>query len=308
RRRSATRPSPAPLEMTKAKTTVGNAPAMARTTAPRLEDSKSRFPMAVCAKLIPLPPAGSAQSNTLLATGAVPLTRMARSGVTAVAARSAPADAGGRPAAPTGRLRGRAPPPAPPAAPPEPLRAGEIASLQMPNALRDLDTEAPRPRLVAGGPARVVSLGHGGEVLSDSIADPNGAAIPMGAERVAVLALGQAAGASGGLRGWPSRAGPPYLGRPSALAGGGGRHPQGGRGGVAATRQRSGAGGIQGGELVAGARIVRPRSAAPAATVVIVIDDPAASDAARGLSLTLEGAERALDAKGQPVAPTVVVI
>src|SRR5262249_11955220 len=198
--------SPAPPEMTKAKTTVGNAPAMARTPAPRLEDSKSRFPMAVCAKLIPLPPAGSAQSNTLLATGAVPLTRMARSGVTAVAARSAPADAGGRLAALTGGFGGRARALAAPAAPPEPLRAGGVAILQMPNALRDLDTEAPRPRLVAGGPARVVSLGHGGEVLSDSIADPNGAAIPMGAERVAVLALGQAAGASGGLRGWHSGA------------------------------------------------------------------------------------------------------
>src|SRR5262249_34030399 len=115
--------SPAPLEMTKGKTTVGQAPAMAGPPAPRLEDSKSRSPMAVCAKLIPLPPAGSAQSNTLLATGAVPLTRMARSGVTAVAARSAPADAGGRLAAPAGSCGGPsralcapARPPAPPGA------------------------------------------------------------------------------------------------------------------------------------------------------------------------------------------------
>src|SRR5262249_507264 len=141
---------------------------------------------------------------------------------------------------------------------------------------------------------------------SDSIADPNGAAIPMGAERVAVLALGQAAGASGGLRGWHSGAELAYLGWSSALAGGAVVYAEGAR--VAATRQRFRAGWIHGAELVAGARIVRTRFAAPAATVVIVIHDRAASDAARGLSLTLEGAERALDAKGQPVAPTVVVI
>jgi hypothetical protein len=60
-------------------------------------------------------------------------------------------------------------------------------------------------------------------------------------------------------------------------------------------------------DLVEGTALVSTRFAAPVTLVIVALDDPAATDAGRGLSLALEGATRAIGADGEPVAPTVVV-
>src|SRR5262249_57995205 len=59
------------------------------------------------------------------------------------------------------------------------VAAGEIAVLRLPNAIRDVGPGEARPRLgVDGGPARVVAIGHGGEVLADEIVDSTASRIP----------------------------------------------------------------------------------------------------------------------------------
>jgi hypothetical protein len=266
--------------------------------------------MAISAKLVKLAPAAMPGGTTMVTAGAVPLTRMARSGVATLAARNAPADAQNRLSALTSMLGGiahtvglRAA-----AGPPvvEPLRAGEMVVLQMPNARRDVDASAPRPTLMVQGNARLVAFSHGGQVLFDGMGSPNGTAIPVGTERLAVLALDQQPGTSNGLSGWHAGQELAYVGWWSALASGAVVCAEGAR--VRRTAQRFRAGWIHSTEFVTGTNIVATRFVSPVETVAVLIDDPVSSDAARGLSLTLDGANRMTDASGQPLPPTVVVI
>jgi hypothetical protein len=60
-------------------------------------------------------------------------------------------------------------------------------------------------------------------------------------------------------------------------------------------------------DLVEGTALVSTRFAAPVTLVVVALDDPTLTDAGRGLSLAIEGGQRAAGADGAPVAPTVVV-
>ena len=76
---------------------------------------------------------------------------------------------------------------------------------------------------------------------------------------------------------------------------------------VRSTRQRFRAGWMHAADLVQGTNIVATRFAQPVATIAIFLDDPAGSGAPRGLSLALDGADRAVDSDGQPVPPMVVV-
>jgi hypothetical protein len=92
----------------------------------------------------------------------------------------------------------------------------------------------------------------------------------------------------------------------SALASGAIVHAEGAR--VRRTAQRFRAGWIHSTEFVTGTNIVATRFVSPVQAVAVLIDDPASSDAARGLALTLDGANRLTDASGQPLPPTVVVI
>jgi hypothetical protein len=266
--------------------------------------------MAVSAKLVKLAPAAAPGGTTMVTAGAVPLTRMARSGVATLAARNAPADAQNRLSALTNMLGGishnvglRAA-----AGPPvvEPLRAGEMVVLQMPNARRDVDASAPRPTLMVQGNARLVAFSHGGHVLFDGMGSPNGTAIPMGTERLAVLGLDQQPATSNGLSGWHAGQELAYVGWWSALASGAVVHAEGAR--VRRTAQRFRAGWIHSNEFVTGTNIVATRFVSPVQAVAVLIDDPVSSDAARGLSLTLDGANRLTDASGRPLPPTVVVI
>jgi hypothetical protein len=280
---------------------------VSRSAPPTLASVQAEFPVAVAARLVRLSTPASQAQATLIATGSTPLTRMARGSVAAVAARGGFSDAKARLDQLSGALGGNDLQVAD-AGTMQPLRAGEIAVLQMPNASRDVDPRAPRPRLLVQGTARVVALAHGGAVLADVPGTAQGLAIPMGTERVVVLALGEkpAADVPAGFAGWHTAQELAYTGWASAIAAGCIVNAEGAS--VRATRQRFRAGWIEGAELVDDAHIVSTRFTQPASTVAVIIDDPTESDAPRGLSLTLEGADRVMDAGGQPLPPTVVVI
>ncbi len=308
--------SPVLAEIPKARTTVVTSQAGTRVAAPTMEAVKAQFPMAVAAKLVKLTSAATAQQTTMVATGTVPLTRIARSGVAAIAARHAPADAQSRLNSITNMLGGaarlkdkaagvaREMAAAVPASA-EPLRAGEVVVLQMPNAKRDVQSKAPRPRFTTQGNARVVALAHGSEVLFDGAA-ANGIDVPLRTERIVVLALGDNAAAVNGLSGWHSGQELAYVGWGSALAAGSLVHAEGAR--VRNTRQRFRAGWMHAAELVTGTTIVSTRFNAPVHTILVLIDDQLSSNAERGLSLTLDGADRLVDQQGQAVPPIAVIV
>ena len=190
--------------------------------------------------------------------------------------------------------------------PPEPLRAGEIVVLQLPNAKRDVNSGAPRPRLIVQGSARVVAFAHGGNVLCDGPGSANGLVLPLGTERIAVLATGDGAVQANGLTGWHSGQELPFVGWSCALAAGAVVYAEGGT--VSTTPQRFRAGWAHAAELVTGTTIVNTRFTNPIQTVAVLLDDPVDSDAARGLSLTLDGADRAKGPNGVALPPTVVVV
>jgi hypothetical protein len=286
-------PGPEP-ERPRLRTTVGDR-AAARVAAPTLEAVQADIPGAVAARLVRVPAPGVVDRGTVMARGSVPLTRAARGAGAAVAARGAARDGAARlhalSRAMSTATRGR-------------VRAGEIAVLQMPNALRDLDLDAPRPRLtVAGGAARVVVLAHGGEVRADSVA--TSVTVPRGAERLVVLALGKRSTPLSGLAGWHGGQELPFIGWSSALAPGVVLQAEGGL--VRSRRQRFRAGWIQAAELVDASAIVHTRFADPVRTVAIVLDDRAGTSAPRDLALTLRHGTRPRGADGEPLAPEVVV-
>jgi large repetitive protein len=307
--------SPALAEIPKSRTTAQTAQAVTRVPAPTMDGVKTQFPMAVSAKLIKQPTAATAQKTTLISTGPVPLTRMARSGVAAIAARGAPGDAQNRLNAITNLLGGTngeevkaslTRGDAAAAASPQDLLAGEVVVLQMPNATRDVLSKAARPQLVVRGSARVVAFSHGGEVLLDGTGSANGADVPMRTERIVVVATGDNPTAVNGLAGWHSGQELVYVGWGTALAAGSLVHAEGAR--IRTTKQRFRAGWLHAAELVSGTTIISTRFNNPAHSVAILIDDPISSDAARGLALTLEDADRAVDQQNRPLPPVAVVV
>ena len=153
-------------EVDKLRTTVAAAD-VPRIAAPTLASVQAAG-LAIPARLVRLPAAAAAstQTRTVIVTGAPPLTRMARGASAAVAMRGADADGTARLNAMTGALAGAGVNRQPDSAATT-LQAGELAVLQLPNAIRDVDPHARRPRIVTTGAARVVALGHGGEVLAD---------------------------------------------------------------------------------------------------------------------------------------------
>jgi hypothetical protein len=291
---------------------------------------------------------GQVQKGTIVASGASPLTRSARGGVAAVsgrgttndgqarlasllpaataihtaptlrkafdaAARAARADARDKKArlsAPMRRssgARGRLDAAAP--APDASLLAGEIAVLRMPNAARDLDTKTARPRLnVLGGPARVVALAHGGEILADTTVVPGtsrvpGFAPPIGTERLTIGVAGLANTEAPGLSGWIASTALAYIGWSTAIAAGAVVRVE--NTSVSRTRHRRTAGWIRGAEFVDGTSLVITRFVDPISVVVVALDDPNAGGA-RNLSLGLSGASRAT-ADGSDAPPRAVV-
>jgi hypothetical protein len=302
--------NPAPIvERPAPRTTAARGPAATMITRPpTLEGVTAVFDLAVPARLHRVAgAAGRVKGGTVVAADAVPATRAARGRVAAVSARGAAVD--GR-----GYLKSLlAPASAGPqaAATAAPLLAGDVVVLAFPNASRDLDEGAARPRLrVTGGSVRVVALGCGGDVLADrdvatgAERDPDFTP-PLGTERLAVAVAGDTFQDAPGLAGWHTGTALAYLGWSSALAAGSVVRAEGAR--VQSTRHRRTAGWIQGSELVDGTTIVTTRFVMPVATVVVVIDDPSGAEAGRNLSLGLEGANRPVAADGQPLPPRAVV-
>ena len=323
---------------------AGSAPLVM--TPPTLESVAAKIDLALPAQLHVVAGAGGqVQNGTIVAIGASPLTRTARGGVAAMSGRGTIGDGQARLAsllppataihtAPTlrkafdaatraarrdaretktrlaartrTRSAARAAAPTPDAA----LLAGEIAVLRLPNAARDLDTKTTRPRLnVLGGPARVVALAHGGEVLADAPVAPGtsgepGFAPPLGTERVAVAIAGATNADAPGLSGWIASTALAYVGWATAIAAGAVVRVE--NASVTRTRHRRTAGWIRGAEFVDGTSLVITRFVDPITTVVIALDDPSA-DGARNLSLGLAGATCVPQADGSPAPPRAVV-
>lgn len=278
---------------------------------PTLADVQTGADPAVPARLKLMPTLAAVGRRTVVATQSPPLTRIARAPVAAVRGRGAARDERLRLAALNGAL-GRAGDRADqPARAASALGAGEVLVLALPNAARDLDTQAPRPRLqVRGEPCRVVALKHGGEVASDGTDGDGAWELPQGTERIAVAVgspLFQPGSGARRLMGWHAGSVLPYLGWRTALGALAVVHAQGvGHVQVSAGLRRE-AGWVEGHDLVAGSSLVATRFAAEVAVLVIVLDDPLGTTTRRGLSLVLEGGALELAADGQTQAPHVVV-
>ena len=198
------------------------------------------------------------------------------------------------------------------------LAAGQTVVLKMPNAHADAAVDARRPALaVMDAPARVVVLGHGGQVLADRLVGQTEATnerggmleIARGAERIVAISQGvpnQGAGKAG-LAGWHTGMQMPYAGWSAAVAPG---CVVRSFGEVLAThRERLDAGWVSGAELAHGVSTVATTFTKPPKSVIIVVDDPAAFGdqvGTRQLLLGLDGASRARDAAGRERPPLLL--
>jgi hypothetical protein len=192
------------------------------------------------------------------------------------------------------------------------LTPGQIAVLKMPNAHADTALDGERPRLrIAGAPARLVVLGHGGRVLIDRIATDDALEIPRGAERIVATGQSGAKDSDGnaGLDGWHAGKMMPYAGWSAAVAPGcvvrSTSDP------LKLHRERLDAGWVVGAELARGVTTVTTTFSDAPKTVAIVVDDPAAFGEAVGgrtLLLGLDGATRALDALGRERPPVLLAM
>ena len=255
---------------------------------------------------------GAKLGRTVVAADSAPLTRMARAPLAAVRGRGATRDvferlqslngavqrkAGERGAIPTGAQ----------------VASGEVAVFELPNARRDLGT-GPRPALtIAGQSARVVMIAAGGSLLADvEVGGTQVAAVivPQGAHHIAVAVGLPGAAQRTGLAGWHSGAMLPMVGHQSALAAEAVVQCEGR---VRSLQQRGlvrEAGWLRGADLVEGAALVHTRFTHDVTQVAVVLDDPTVSQQGAGrraLSVAWEGAQVALDAKGEPLAPLAVV-
>jgi hypothetical protein len=192
------------------------------------------------------------------------------------------------------------------------LLPGAIVVLKMPNAHADAALDGDRPRLgVAGAPARIVVLAHGGKVTADTIAGGGGTVdIVQGTERI--IAIGQGVtdlDVDTALAGWHSGMQLPYAGWSTAVGPGCVVRSSGSR--LRRHRERLDAGWVGGSELAAGVGTVTTSFSDAPTTVVIVLDDPAAfgnTVDGRQLLLGLDGATRARDARGREKPPVLLTM
>jgi hypothetical protein len=146
-------------------------------------------------------------------------------------------------------------------------------------------------------------------VLDDLVlASPDGGAaatdLPRATERVAVVALGDAAAAGGPAPGWCASQSLPTVGWGAALAAGAVVTAQGTR--VGDNRERADGGWVTGQELAKAAQVTTV-FADPVTAIAVVIDDYLGSDAAGQVSMRLLDALRVGDASGEPQPPKVLV-
>ncbi|MEO6525022.1 MAG: DUF6603 domain-containing protein [Gemmatimonadaceae bacterium] len=309
------------------RTTVKGSERAWRTAPPTLAQVEAKRSKSIAARLVVIDPnaVSTGRRGTVIGAVDVPITAVARAAPAVVARTGAPNAgqltdftaglAAGRLAV-GGRAVGRR---ADRGSAGAMLLAGQIVVLKMPNALADAAPEGARPRLgVTGAPARVVVIGHGGNLLADrvvggSVARRDGASIVIaqGAERI--VAIGQAAADSdasdAGLLGWHAGMQLPYAGWSTAVAPGCVVRASGDP--LRMHRERLDAGWVAGAELARGVSTVTTTFASAPTTVVIVLDDPAAFGdivGGRQLLLGLDGADRAVDASGRERPPVLLVM
>jgi hypothetical protein len=252
-------------------------------------------------------PMAAAQGKTLSPVGAAPATRIASGAVGAVANARPVAAAADRLAAMSDALLAT---PGPAGASATGAGAivheGELAVLTISD--RPLG-ERLDVLTVAGGATRVLSLAAGGRALDDRVLSsptggPASVELPRATERVAVVALGDAAAAGGPAPGWCASQSLPTVGWGAALAAGAVVTSQGNR--VGDNRERADGGWVTGYELAKAAQVATVFTD-PVTAVAMVIDDYLGSDAAGQVSMRLLDAVRVLDAAGEPRPPEVLV-
>ena len=292
-------------------TSVAGSARMWRTPPPTFAAAELDRSRSIAAELVLVeaPAARSGRKRTVVATGDVPTTAIAHASPAAVATHGGAGRE--RLLGLTASLAAGRRAPAASGTPAATLTAGEIAVLRLPNADRDVG-DGERPRLgVRGGPARLVAVANGGDVLADLDLGGEGQeeawTVAPGTERLAVIALGEGAEREFGLAGWHGAMRMPYVGWSTAL---GARCTVRSRGeGIARHRERVNAGWLEGAELARGLSTVSTRFSQPVSTVLVVLDDPEALGGdvgGRRLVLGLDNATRATDASGEERPPVVL--
>ncbi len=294
------------------RTTVKGSAGIWRLTPPTLAAVEADRSASIATGLVVVEPPATAmmtskRSGTLIPTGDIPPSETARGAPALVATRGSESHRQLKAFTDALRARRRVARGAAGAV----LGPGDVAVLRLPNARRDVDPVAGRPKLGVRGPGvRVVALGDGGRVIDDRRiveAWP----VARGTERVAVIGLGEPDAARplsrAGLRGWHAGMQLPYVGWSTAIGSGCTVRSRGE--GIRRHRQRSVAGWVSGAELARGVSTVATTFAAPVTTVVVVLDDPNAFGDVRDgrdLVLALGGASRATDAAGDLIPPVVL--
>jgi hypothetical protein len=288
-------------------TTVKDSARAWRVTAPTLASVEAKRSRSIAARLVVRERnAVSTEQRTVIGATGVPPSAVGHAASVIVARAGAPgADqlAGFSAALTAGRRVG-------PGTPGATLAAGQTVVLKLPNAHADAALDIDRPRLgVSGAPARVVVLGPGGRMLTDTIAADGGSVeIARGAERIVALGQPTTEGPNAALAGWHAGMQLPYAGWSTALAPGCVVHSAGEP--LRAHPERLDAGWVSGAELARGVSSVTTTFADAPSTVVIVLDDPAAfgdTVGGRQLLLGLDGADRVQDG-GQERPPVLLAL
>ncbi|MGE0100786.1 MAG: DUF6603 domain-containing protein [Blastocatellales bacterium] len=291
-----------------ARTTVKGSARAWRTDPPTFASVEAERSRSIAARLVVSEPQAQMRSRTVIGAVSVPPTAVAH-GASAVVARSgAAAEELGSftQSLVAARLRARGTAGAT-------LTTGQTVILRMPNARNDAALEGERPQLrVTGDPARVVLLGHGGEILADRLVggsrvDAKNSTIQIvrGVERI--VATGQSEATAAGLAGWHAGMQMPYAGWATAIAPG--CIVRSTSDAVKLHRERLDAGWINGAELAQGVTTVTTTFSEAVTTVVLAIDDPSAfGDQVDGrqLLMGLDGAKRAANPDGSDRAPVLL--
>ena len=270
-----------------------------RVLPPSLAEAEGLVESGVPARLVRSTPRAARAGETVVAYRDVPLSRQARMAPAAVDGRGADSAGQDRLRLITSSLlatnrRGAG----------EQIAAGEVAVLAMPKARRDSGT-GPRPALAFKGRARVVMLGAGGTILSESTAAGGRPTIPQGTERIAVWAASPEAGAAmSGLAGWHDGQSLPYVGWATCLCPGGSVYSEDAR--LRRGPESFQAGWIAAREFLADSRLVTTRFAAAGSTLIVILDEHAPGDTKALFSLAMDGASIERDVRGEETAPVLL--
>jgi len=262
-------------EHARLRTTVADPGGAVEVVPRRLAEVADAVGPQVAARLAVVAGRGASDGTTVMAAGAVPVSRSWRMGTAAVAGSGEGADGRARLRAIEDGLTTDVPD--------ADLAAGEIAVFALPNAAADTESE-PRPTLSVEGAARVVMIdAAGGVVLDESTTDRAEHLVPVGCASIAVVA-GPAIESGRALRGWHTGLAVAYAGRATAVLPGGIVRFEGAR--VARGRERFAAGWVLAAELARDAGLVVTHFAERAATVAVLVEGANVDPASIGIGLT----------------------